>query len=296
MDKPLVSVIMATYNCGQYIAEAINSVVNQTYPNIELIIVNDGSTDNTIETIAKISQQTDKIQIKVICQENKGVAAAKNRGIEAVKGEYVAFLDADDMLEPRYIETAIVSMQVGDLDAVSFNFHRTDENRNQLEIGSTIDTLRFIKFKELIKNPLPLGFLVVKRHFLTNKAHDERLTFAEDYDMWLRLLRGGANWSFYRKPLAHYMMRHNSICHTYENDIAGKLWIIYSKHIDKIGFIRAWLYYRKRLAIYRFVYLKKALKSKQLKRIIKHALIAAKSPLLIFSLRDFWLRIFSFSS
>lgn len=280
MNQPLVSVVMATYNCGQYITEAINSVINQTYPNIELIIVNDGSTDDTLETIIKLSQQTDNIQIKIICQENKGVAAAKNAGIQGAKGEYIAFLDADDLLDSDYIKRAVETMEFCGFDAVSFNFYQTDEKRNKLKLGHPVVISGFfVNSFNILSQPLPLGFLVVKRHFLTSKAHDERLTLAEDYDMWLRLLRGKAHWFFYGEPMAHYMLRQNSICHTYRKDIASQLWRIYRKHIDAVGLFKAWWYYRKHLARYRYAMLKKALRAKQPMRIVRHALIAARSPL-----------------
>lgn len=105
--KPRYSVIMPLYNKEPYIAKALGSVCNQTYSNWELVIINDGSTDNSVSVArAEILKQPKDIQsnIHVIDQTNAGVAAARNNGVAASYGEYVCFLDADDWWEPEYLE------------------------------------------------------------------------------------------------------------------------------------------------------------------------------------------------
>ena len=92
-DNPLVSVIIPAYNAGKYIESAVKSVFNQSYNNIELVVVNDGSTDNTLDILSQFSS------IKIISTPNKGVSHARNTGIDVSKGEYIFFLDADDELE-----------------------------------------------------------------------------------------------------------------------------------------------------------------------------------------------------
>lgn len=100
---PLVSVIMPVYNAEKYLCEAIESVINQTYANWELLITNDGSTDNSKNIL---QSYTDK-RIKIIHQENKGVSAARNRGLDMMIGNYFTFLDADDRLSSNSLETRI---------------------------------------------------------------------------------------------------------------------------------------------------------------------------------------------
>ena len=109
-DFPLVSVIVPAYNAEKWLSECINSIVNQTYPNVELIIVDDGSTDSTLQIAGDLAQK--QANIKVIHTENGGVCRARNRGMDEAEGEYIAFLDADDLLLPRALEvlyTQIVS-------------------------------------------------------------------------------------------------------------------------------------------------------------------------------------------
>ncbi len=110
MNKPLVSVIIPAYNAEKYIEIAVNSVLKQSYPNIEIIVINDGSTDNTLDVLSRFPN------IVVISTENKGVSNARNMGIEASKGEYISFLDADDELDQNAIDSLMVSCLKYDAD------------------------------------------------------------------------------------------------------------------------------------------------------------------------------------
>lgn len=101
--NPLVSIIMPLYNAEKYVEEAIQSIINQTYQNWELIIVNDGSTDNS----QFVAERFESDKIKVITQKNKGASAARNLGLKVSKGEYIQFLDADDLLSNNKIEVQV---------------------------------------------------------------------------------------------------------------------------------------------------------------------------------------------
>ena len=102
MDRPLFSIVMATYNRSTLLQRAIRSVLHQTYKNLELIIVDDGSVDNTEEAVKVF----DDLRIVYVKQPNKGVLAARNKGLDLAKGEYVAFLDDDDEIVPSALEIA----------------------------------------------------------------------------------------------------------------------------------------------------------------------------------------------
>jgi glycosyltransferase involved in cell wall biosynthesis len=106
-SKYLVSVIIPAYNAASFIEECINSVINQTYKNIEIIVVNDGSIDDT-ETILK--SYTDK-RLRIINQKNKGCSAAKNKGLEFARGVFVQYLDADDILSEDKIEIQVKALK-----------------------------------------------------------------------------------------------------------------------------------------------------------------------------------------
>lgn len=102
MNIPLVSIIIPVYNSANYLPETIQCTLDQTWPNKEIIIIDDGSTDNSVTVASDYAAKNS--EIKLICQENKGAAAARNAGLKVAKGDYIQFLDADDLLSPTKIE------------------------------------------------------------------------------------------------------------------------------------------------------------------------------------------------
>jgi glycosyltransferase involved in cell wall biosynthesis len=106
-DTPLVSIIIPVFNAEQYIADTINSALSQTWSNIEIIIVDDGSTDQSLNIARKFNDG----RISVITQKNKGASAARNAGLKEAKGEYIQFLDADDLLSPDKIEAQVACLK-----------------------------------------------------------------------------------------------------------------------------------------------------------------------------------------
>ena len=101
-NEPLVSVIVPIYNSGKYLDKCIDSIVNQTYKNLEIILVDDGSTDNAPEICDEWAKKDERI--KVIHQENGGVSKARNVGLDNVTGEYISFVDSDDYVVRNYID------------------------------------------------------------------------------------------------------------------------------------------------------------------------------------------------
>lgn len=127
--NPLISFIIPVYNFASYIGDCIYSILAQTYPNIEVIVVNDGSTDNTKEVVDSIAE-TD-VRVKVIHKKNEGVSIARNYGVEVCNGEYVVFVDADDYLAPDYAQyMMLIVKQTGGEFCLSLNcFTRKNETQ-----------------------------------------------------------------------------------------------------------------------------------------------------------------------
>ncbi|MCA9032230.1 MAG: glycosyltransferase [Planctomycetaceae bacterium] len=132
-SQPLVSVIVPTYNRAAYIAEAVESALGQTYPHVEVVIVDDGSVDNTSEILAQLSQRDSRV--RCFRQENAGVSAARNKAIQKAQGDFIAFLDSDDVWHPWKIELQLslfalkpeLGMVWTDMDAMRPNgevFHK----------------------------------------------------------------------------------------------------------------------------------------------------------------------------
>ena len=196
-----ISIIIPTYNYAQYICEAIESVLNQTYKDFEIIVVDDGSTDNTKEVIKPYLNK-----IKYIYQQNSGPSAARNRGIKEAKGEYIAFLDADDIWLAQKLELQIKFMEkekeVGLIfsDMILFNEKGIIKNSflkeklffNKLSIKPLSSTEKVIYdnvFNALLQeNFIPTNTVIVKKECFNKVGFfDETLFSVEDRDMWLRI-------------------------------------------------------------------------------------------------------------
>jgi len=125
--KPLVSIIMPVYNASKYLEQAVQSALNQTYENIELIVVDDGSTDDSLSILKQIKDD----RLRVYSQLNQGACVARNRGIGEAKGVFVKFLDSDDVLYPESIATQVEQMQTLAEDEVVFgDFDYMDSDGN----------------------------------------------------------------------------------------------------------------------------------------------------------------------
>ena len=117
MCDPLVSVIIPCYDCSAFVGDVLRSVVGQTYRNLEVLAVDDGSRDNTVELLQEAARHDPRIQV-VCCAQNAGVSAARNVGLKHAKGDYIVFVDSDDTICPMYVETLLTAAQQHDADMV----------------------------------------------------------------------------------------------------------------------------------------------------------------------------------
>lgn len=137
MNLPLVSVIIPLYNCSSFVSEAVYSALNQTYANIEVIVVDDGSTDDSYSVVSSIVDE----RLHVYSQLNQGACVARDRGLKESKGEYVKFLDADDVLYPDAIEVQVEQIsELGENEEVFGDFDYIDESgcvyqSNKIDVG-----------------------------------------------------------------------------------------------------------------------------------------------------------------
>ncbi len=185
MSKDLVTAVIATYNYGRFVTQAVESVLAQTYGPIEVIVVDDGSNDDTREQLAPYTDR-----VRYIYQENQSVAAARNTGIRAAAGDLIAFLDADDVWHPQKLELqmdylaghpAVGLVAVERLAAGVASWPPPN--------GLAHPKARPITVEDLILRPLfaPSGVLVRKQCFDSVGFFDASLRNAEDYDMWIRI-------------------------------------------------------------------------------------------------------------
>ncbi len=131
-DKPLVSVVVPVYNMGQQLKKSIKHILNQTYENIEVLLVDDGSKDNTFEICSELAQ-SDK-RVRCFHQQNMGSGPARNKGIENASGKYIYFPDADDKPDESLIECAVSGMEENGCDMAVFGFRRTLDNGREITV------------------------------------------------------------------------------------------------------------------------------------------------------------------
>ncbi|MEE8540840.1 MAG: glycosyltransferase [Desulfobacterales bacterium] len=181
---PTVSVIIPTFNRGWVIREAIDSVLNQTFGSFELIVVDDGSTDNTLDILAEY-----KDRITLIKQRNRGVSAARNRGMDAASGQFIAFLDSDDLWLPQKLKR---QMEFFDSNPDAL-ICQTEETwiRDAVRVNPG---KRHRKVSGMIFEPSlhlclvsPSAVMIKRSLFEEVGLFDESLPACEDYDMWLRV-------------------------------------------------------------------------------------------------------------
>ncbi len=206
---PLVSIIIPAYNQAQYVAQTVDSALAQTYPNVEVIVVNDGSTDDTAAILAGY-----RGRIKCISQANRGLAGARNAGFSVARGEYLLFLDSDDIIPPTKIARHLEWFdQQPDVGVVYSGWQYIDSNGNPLpgetrlrQEGQMLSRLLLSKFY-----CIP-GAAVIKRQILEQAGlFDESLRAEEDTDLWIRAAQAGCKFGYIDELLLHYRLHPASL-------------------------------------------------------------------------------------
>lgn len=181
-DEPLISIVIPVYNIESYIKQTLDSVMSQDYKNFEIILVDDGSTDKTLAVCKAISFNNSRI--KVIHQDNKGVSAARNNGIKNANGEYISFVDGDDIVAPNLIARMYQVMKNTEVDLVTSGY-----SRNPCELGNLTDIKpkvleRFNALKELPYNQsftYSVWGKLFKTEIVKKILFDEKTGILEDY-------------------------------------------------------------------------------------------------------------------
>lgn len=226
---PHISVVMPCYNNGAYVGQAIESVQKQTYDNWELVIVNDGSTDNSEEVINRYAQ-ADK-RIRCIKQENRGVSAARNNGVKTATGEYICFLDADDWLEQECLKKSEEIFQKHQ-DLRAFYLKKCLVN----EAGSRHEFVDYYgSYDGVLLWGMASTMVIRKTDFLSIGGYDEQMRSGwEDWDFSIRFLYHNCNVIVSNKCLYFYR-QHSSdervSSQAYRNIEAIQKYV-YCKNID----------------------------------------------------------------
>lgn len=190
MDKPLVTVFLALYNAEKYISEALESILEQTYSNLEIIIVNDASTDNSLEII----KQYDDKRIRIINnEENKGIPYTRNVGLKEARGKYIAIMDSDDISKLDRIKKQVEFMEMNNEISAVGTYYETFGGRLNRKVTNKYSTPEKIKIKLLFSNPLANPSSMIRKSVLDNYnlKYNETFFVAQDYDLWLQISKIG---------------------------------------------------------------------------------------------------------
>ena len=203
-----VSIIIPTYNARDYVREAVRSALAQTYQNVEIIVVDDGSTDDTKKILEPYARDG---KINYIYQANQGLAGARNTGVKAARGEYIAFLDSDDLFLPKKVERQVAALESHPDFGVCYsdvnhftempNGRRFYHHRYTYPSGNIFEPLLHRQFI----NPL---CVMVRREVIKKYGmFDENLRRSEDWELWLRWAHSGVKFYHVDEALAQYRVR-----------------------------------------------------------------------------------------
>ena len=208
-STPRVSVVMAAYNYGQYIAQAIQSVIDQTYTDWELVVVDDGSKDNTRDIVQPFLEDR---RIRYFWQENRGQPQTKNRGIGLSRGSLIAFLDADDAWMPTKLDRQVELFDRDPQLGVAYTGRcLIDPDGNRLAVEDR-DMVRGLVLRIAIRRTIPpFSSSIVRRSVLDDVGlFDETIQLAIDYELWMRVARK-YSFDYVDEPLLLYRTGHANL-------------------------------------------------------------------------------------
>lgn len=234
MTKDLVSIIMPTYNCGAFIAETIRSVQAQTYTNWEIVIVDDCSTDDTKAVVDAFILEDDRIKYHCL-EENSGAAVARTRAMAIAEGEYMAFLDSDDLWMPDKLERQLAFMKDNGYAFSCTAYEQIDEESNSL--GRVIKTVKKTDYNRLLLD-CPVGNSSVMYHVgVMGKFEVPNIRKRNDDALWLQMLKKEKY--IYGMPdvLMRYRIRKNSISSN-KLKVVKYHWILY-REIEHLNVFRS---------------------------------------------------------
>jgi glycosyltransferase involved in cell wall biosynthesis len=235
--KDMVSIITPCWNGEKYIAETMDSVIAQTYPNWEMIIVDDGSSDRSAQIVQDYEKKDARIHL--IQQENAGSSAARNHGIREASGRYIALLDADDLWEKNFLEEQINLMTEKKVACVYSNYLLIDDSSKV--IGHMVKAPEKLTYKKMcVRNYIGCltGLYDTKEH---GKIYlrEELKSLRDDYAFWLDCVEASGVAYGNPKPLARYRVLANSTTGN-KKKLIGVQWKFYRQFL-KLGWMRSFI-------------------------------------------------------
>lgn len=237
MSIPLISIIVPVYNTGEFLSQCIESLINQTYRNLEIILINDGSTDNSL-TICELFEKTDS-RVLVINQNNQGVSQARNNGIKKAKGDYIGFVDSDDFVDIDMYETMLNKIQLENTQCVTLlNFTVRPRDNKELDSYAPIESVTAIEELFLLRFPTSMCAYLYEASLIKNIGLSKDIHFFEDFEFNYNVLKKCKNISLCDKAPYNYRKNLLSVNHQEINAKKMSCLNIYNKIRSDVYFFK----------------------------------------------------------
>ncbi|XCF06529.1 glycosyltransferase family 2 protein [Tamlana crocina] len=207
-STPLVSVITACYNSEKHISETISSVLNQTYQNWEMLLVDDCSSDNTISIIETLQKSDSRIKLFQL-NENSGAAVARNKAINEAKGEFIAFLDSDDKWLPLKLEKQIRFMLHKGYNLTHTAYQWIDESGDSL--NKTLNPPQVLSYSDMLYSNKIGCLTAIYNRTKLGKVYMPLIRKRQDYALWLKILKTGEEAHALPEVLSEYRKTNDSM-------------------------------------------------------------------------------------
>ncbi len=223
MSLNLVSIIMPMYNSEAYVLEAVESILFQTHNNWELIVVDDGSTDTSIEIVTKLTIEDKRVKL-LKNSENLGAAKSRNKAIEASKGDVIAFLDADDLWLPHKLETQLYVLNNNQTDVCFSSYEQISENGEKR--GVLIEALPELSYNKLLKSNYIGNLTGMYNAKSLGKVISPNLRKRQDWLLWLNAIKKSNKPAIgIKEPLALYRVREDSMSSNKVSLVKHNYWV-----------------------------------------------------------------------
>ncbi|KRJ22110.1 glycosyl transferase [Acinetobacter baumannii] len=233
----LVSIITPSYNSAKYIGKTIDSVISQTYKKWELIIIDDCSTDSSVEIIKDYENKDNRIKL-IQLKENSGAAVARNTGIQLARGRFIAFLDSDDSWLPEKLEKQLKFMLINNYYFTYTSYFKINENN---EILGTMYIPSKVNYSQLLKTCVIGCLTVIYDAEKIGKQEFPPIRKRQDFALWLKILKKVDYAYGLQENLANYTIRSDSISANKLN-AAKYNWFLY-RNIEKLSLFVSFYYF-----------------------------------------------------
>lgn len=234
----LISVITPLHNSEKYIRETIKSVQNQTFNHWEMILIDDGSNDDSVKIINQIKKNDSRIKL-IVNEKNSGAAISRNKGIESAKGAFITFIDADDIWFPKFLENSLDFCLKNKYEFVFSSYKRYDENLQPLIADFIVPDK--VNYQQILKScsiPCLTAFIDIRR---IGKHYMPIMDKRQDWGLWLSILKEVDYAYGIAEPMAIYRMRRDSISRS-KRSLIPYVWKIY-REVEGLNVVQSSYYF-----------------------------------------------------